>query len=120
MQTFEKIGEYTFVTCIAIAIVAGAASVLADFSSAWIALVLVILGLVVGFSTMAEKEITPFLLAAVALTVASSGGWFLIINEAVANLGTVINAILFNIASFVAPAATILATKMIYGLAKKR
>jgi hypothetical protein len=58
----------------------------------------------VGFTTITEKEITPFMLTAVALTVASSGGWFLIINEAVAKLGTLINSILFNIASFVAPA----------------
>jgi hypothetical protein len=44
----------------------------------------------------------------------------LIINEAVAKLGTLINNTLYNIASFVAPAAIILATKMIYGLANKK
>ena len=79
-----------------------------------------VLSVVVGFTTITEKEITPFLLAAVALTVASSGGWFLIINEAVTKLGTLINSILFNIASFVAPAAIILATKMIYELTRKK
>jgi hypothetical protein len=120
MSEFEKLGKYAFIACIMIAVVAGVASVFVNFSSAWIALALVILGVVVGFTTITEKEVTPFLLAAIALTVASSGGWFLIINEAVAKLGTVINSILYNIASFVAPAAIILATKMIYELANKK
>ena len=120
MSEFEKLGKYVFIACIATAVVTGIASAFADFSFAWIALVLVILGVVVGFTTITEKEVTPFLMAAIALTVASSGGWFLIINEAVAKLGTVINSILYNIASFVAPAAIILATKMIYELANKK
>lgn len=120
MSEFEKLGKYAFIACIMVAVVAGVASVFVNFSSAWVALVLVILGVVVGFTTITEKEVTPFLMAAIALTVASSGGWFLIINEAVAKLGTVINSILYNIASFVAPAAIILATKMIYELAKKK
>ena len=120
MGMFEKLGEYAFLACMMIAVVAGIASGVGDFSSAWIALVLVVLGVVVGFTTITEKEVTPFLLAAIALTVASSGGWFLIINEAVAKLGTVMNSVLFNIASFVAPAAIILATKMIYELARKK
>jgi hypothetical protein len=38
----------------------------------------------------------------------------------VAKLGTVMNSVLFNIASFVAPAAIILATKMVYELARKK
>jgi len=120
MEMLEKLGEYAFLACIVIAVAAGIVSSVAVFNTAWVALVLVILGVVVGFTTITEKEITPFLLAAVALTVASSGGWFLIINEAVAKLGTLINSILFNIASFVAPAAIILATKMIYELARKK
>jgi len=120
MEMFEKVGEYAFLACIAIAVVAGIASVAVDFNTAWVALVLVILGVVVGFTTITEKEVTPFLLAAVALTVASSGGWFLVINDAVAKLGTLINSVLFNIASFVAPAAIILATKMVYELARKK
>ena len=118
MSDFEKLGKYAFMACIMIAVVAGVASVFANFSSAWIALVLVVLGVSVGLTTMTEREVTPFLLAAIALTVASSGGWFLIINEAVAKLGTFINNTMYNMVSFVAPAAIILATKMIYQLGR--
>jgi hypothetical protein len=120
MTEFEKLGKYAFMACIMIAVVAGVASVFVSFSSAWVALVLVVLGVFVGFTTITEKEVTPFLLAAIALTVASSGGWFLIIDGAVAKLGTFINSTLYNIASFVAPASIILATKMIYELARKK
>lgn len=120
MEMLKKLGEYAFLACIVIAILAGIAAGVADFSTGWVALALVILGVIVGFTTITEEEATPFLLAAIALTVASSGGWFLVINEAVAKLGTVINAILFNITAFVAPAAIILATKMVYELARKK
>jgi len=120
MKTFEKLGEYVFVACVVIATIAGIASAFVDFSSGWIALMLVVLGVIVGFTTITEKEVTPFLMSAIALTVASSGGWFLVVNEAVVKLGTVINSILFNIVSFVAPAAIILATKMVYELARKK
>lgn len=120
MGMFEKLGEYAFLACIVIAVLAGIATGFADFSSGGIALALVILGVIVGLTTITEEEVTPFLLAAVAFTVASSGGWFLVINDVVTTLGTVINAILFNIASFVAPAAIILATKAVYELARKK
>lgn len=120
MSEFEKLGKYAFMVCIMIAVVAGAASVSASFSTAWVVLVLAVLGVVVGLTAITEKEITPFLLAAIALTVASSGGWFLIVNEAVANLGTFINNTLYNIASFVVPASIIVATKMAYELARKK
>lgn len=120
MKRFEKLGEYAFLACIVIAIVAGIAAGLGDFSTGWIALALVIFGVIVGFTTISEKEASSFLLAAIALTVASSGSWFLVINEAVAKLGTIINAIVFNIAAFVAPAAIILATKSVYELARQK
>ena len=120
MGMFEKLGEYAFLACILIAILAGLAAGFAEFSSGWVALTLVILGVIVGFTTITEEEVTPFLMAAIAFTVASSGGWFLVINEAVAKLGTVINSIVFNIASFVAPAAILLATKAVYQLARKK
>jgi hypothetical protein len=120
MGMSEKLGEYAFLACIMVAVVAGIASGIGNFSSAWIVLALVVLGIVVGITTITVKEATPFLLAAIALTVASSGSWFLVINGAVAKLGTVMNSVLFNITSFVAPAAIILATKMVYELARKK
>jgi len=120
MEMLEKLGEYAFLACILVAVVAGIASSVTDVSAGWIALTLVILGVIVSFTTITEKEVTPFLLAAIALTVASSGGWFLVINEAVADLGTLINTIVLNITAFVAPAAIILATKSVYELARQK
>lgn len=73
MEMLEKLGEYAFLACIAIAIVAGIAVGFAAFSTGWVALALVILGVIVGFTTVTEEEVTPLLLAAIAFTVASSG-----------------------------------------------
>jgi len=117
---FEKLGEYAFLACVLIAIVAGIASSVTDISAGGITLALVILGVIIGFTTITEKEVTPFLLAAIALTVTSSGGWFLTINEVLAELGTTINTIVLNITAFVAPAAIILATKSVYELARQK
>jgi hypothetical protein len=117
---FEKTGQYAFLVCILVAIVAGIVSSVTNISAGWIALALVILGVIVGFTTITEKEVTPFLLAAIALTVTSSGGWFLVINEAVAKLGTAINTIVLSITAFVAPTAIILATKSVYELARRK
>lgn len=120
MGIFENLSEYAFLACIVIAVVAGIAAGFAEYSAGWVALALVVLGVIVGLTTITKEEVTPFLMAAIVFAVAGSGGWFLIINDAVAKLGTVMNAIVFNIASFVAPAAILLATKTVYQLASKK
>jgi len=116
----EKLGEHAFLACVLMAIVAGIASAVTNISAGWITLTLVVLGVLVGFTTITEKEVTPFLLAAIALTVASSSTWFFVINEAVAGLGTAISNIVLNITAFVAPAAIIFATKSVYELARRK
>ncbi len=80
-------------------------------------LVLVILGLVVGFLNISERESTPFLVAAAALMITASAGgnlavitWF--------GVGSKLQAIVQNIAVFVAPAAIVVAIKSLRSLAK--
>lgn len=115
----EKIGEYAFLVCLLVAVIAGlAVSRLTDYQGS-ISLALVILGAVIGLITVTEKEITPFLLAAVALLVANTGAVFIVINDVVGGLGTAINGVVVNIATFVAPAAIILSVKSVYALARK-
>jgi len=106
--------------CLLIAVVAGAAvGQLTVEQAAWVGVALVVLGIVVGLTTIAEKEVTPFLLAAVVLLVAGGAGAFIPLNLAVEGLGTAINAIVVNLVRFVAPAAVILSAKSIYALARK-
>ncbi|MFH0836884.1 MAG: hypothetical protein V1870_02025 [Candidatus Aenigmatarchaeota archaeon] len=111
--------------CVIIAILAGLATgIMGGVAySAWIGLVLVVLGVVVGLTTVTEKEITPFLVAVIALVVAGAGSIFTVGLAGVTGLdvlGRIIDSILNNVTMFVAPAAIILAVKAIYALASKK
>lgn len=116
-----KIGEWAFIAFVIIAILAGLAAGMGGGAAlGWVTLIMVILGIIVGFTTITTKEASTFLMAAIALLVANAGGVFLTIDQVLAPLGTIINAILNNIAAFVAPAAIILAVKAIVGITKSK
>ncbi|MBS3108304.1 hypothetical protein J4409_00365 [Candidatus Woesearchaeota archaeon] len=107
----SKIGSWSFIIGLIIAILAGLLN-LAN-QTGIIALVLVILGLIVGFLNVSGKEATPFLIAAIALLATSSASLSII-----PTIGVRLSAIIGNIAVFVAPAAIIVAIKEIYSLAR--
>ncbi|MEM7827074.1 MAG: hypothetical protein QXQ40_02520 [Candidatus Aenigmatarchaeota archaeon] len=104
----EKIGELAFIACVVIAIIAGIA---APSNGTALAL-LVVLGIIVGFVNITEKEVTSFLIAAIALLVAGTVGLSLI-----PVVGSMLDNILDYIGAFVAPAAIIVSLKAIYSLA---
>ncbi|MBI5060804.1 MAG: hypothetical protein HZB67_00660 [Candidatus Aenigmarchaeota archaeon] len=120
----EKVGEYAFLACVVIAILAGIAvgAGAVGASGPLVGLILVVLGVVVGLTTVAEKEVTPFLIAVIALLAANAGIFTAAFSGLawLATLGAVIDAILRHIAMFVAPAAIILSVKAIYALASKK
>ena len=122
----SKAGEWAYLVSVVIAVLAGIAAAAGFGASSWVAVLLVILGAVVGLLNISEKETTAFLVATVALVVASLGasvngltGTFSVLNV-VPGLGTLINAIVANIAIFAAPAAVIVAVKAIMNLAGKK
>ncbi|MCX8190412.1 MAG: hypothetical protein N3F05_04270 [Candidatus Diapherotrites archaeon] len=118
----QKIGGFAFIAGVLIALLGGTMSGLGMAEPGWIIVVLVILGLIVGFMNVSDKEITAFLIAAIAL---------LSINSATSdkekisnsldlllpNLGKVIVNITNHIAAFVAPAALIAALTEVYKIA---
>ena len=81
-------------------------------------LVLVILGIICGIATVTEKEATAFLIAAIALAVVR-GAVFLPLNY-LAPLGYMAMWIVNFIATFVAPAAIIIAVKAVWALARTK
>ncbi len=122
----KKSGEYAYLLSLVIAVLAGIAATANYGTSGWVALLLVILGLVVGFLNVTEKETNAFLVSSIALIVASLGasvtgdtGVFSALNV-IPGLGTLINAIVANIAIFVAPAAIVIAVKAVHSLAKNK
>ena len=107
----EKLGDWAFLGGLVIAVLVGL--VPSVLPSSMVALVLVVLGILVGLINIGGRQTHEFLLAAVALSVASSAGL-----QALPVVGSVIGAILTNIVSFVAPAAIIVAVKAVYELGR--
>ena len=113
----HAIGHYSFIIGVALAVILGIFSAFTDQTQSWMILTLFILGLIVGILNISAKEITPFLVASIALLLAGSAN-VLILNTLVNPLGTIISAILTNIKIFVAPAAIVVSLKAVKQLAE--
>ena len=111
-----KMGEWAFIIGILVAVVIGLfSSTLSGDLKGWLILLLVVLGLIVGFLNVTERESTPFLIAAAALLITGTAGNTLAI---IPTVGDYLSGIVQAIAVFVAPAAIVVALKSIQSLAK--
>jgi hypothetical protein len=112
---YEKIGGWAFILGVVIAIIAGLASGALDSASAgYVTLALVVLGLIVGFLNVGDKEVNDFLIAAIAVVLLGTA------NLAVIPLiGLYLASMVLNVAAFVAPAALVVALKAVYNLSSK-
>lgn len=120
MALSKKIGHYAFLIGILLALVLALFSTSLGSKATLMMLVLVILGVVVGFLNITSKEMTEFLVAAIALVViAPVSTTLVVLDQYVTGLGTLLQSILSFIAIFVAPAALIVAIKAIVELAEK-
>ena len=116
----QTVGSWAFILGVVIAIIVGiVAGVvgLETFTAGIITLILVILGLIVGFLNINEKEVHQFLIAAIALIAVGTANLGSI-NFVVPVLGTVLQALVLNIAVFVAPAALVVSLKAIHKLSR--
>ena len=126
----EQISRWAYTAFVAIAVIAGlavgymaydakswtAASV-AD-ANAWVTLILLVLGIIIGLTSITMKEVRPFLIATIALIVASIANvWspLMKIHELLYYWAT---AILNYIVAFAAPAAVIIAIRGVLKMAK--
>jgi len=127
MET-EKIARYAFFAFVIIAIVMGlvlgymayASNPDYDNTKAYVTLVLLILGIIVGLVSITFKEVTPFLIAAIALIVAGlTNVWqpLTVIHEL---LYFWARDILELIIAFVAPAAVIIAIRSVLIMAREK
>ena len=124
----EKIAHWAFVACVVIAIVMGLVvgymfyknNSNASNADADVTLILLILGLIVGLVMITAKEVTPFLIATIALIVATiSNVWAPLstIHELLYYWATYI---LHYIVAFVAPAAVIIAIKSVFAMEREK
>jgi hypothetical protein len=111
-ETMQKIGSWAFIIGIILAILAG---IIGGWQGKmWVVVILAILGIVVGLLNITGKESTPFLVATIALMLASTG--LNIVFTAFSLVWFV--HILNNVIVFIAPAAAVVALKAIFALAK--
>lgn len=109
----ELIGKWAFLIGLIIAVVAGFVTSYATT----VALVLFILGLVVGFLNIAEKNSVKFLVATIALLAGVTASI-----SALSMLGVVVSyasAVLGNFVAFVSAAALVVAIKAVFETGKK-
>ncbi len=109
-DVMTKVGSWSFIAGVVIAVLFGVWGGTADGN---LGLLLVVLGLLVGILNVGAKESTSFLVAAVALILAGNAGL-----ENLPAIGVFLGNILANVKVFVAPAAVFIAVKEVYDLAK--
>jgi hypothetical protein len=67
MEMNNSLGSWAFILGVAIALLFGAFGGIIVAFAPWVTLVLVVLGLIVGFLNITAKEVNDFLIAAIAL-----------------------------------------------------
>ena len=122
----EKISEWAYILVVIIAVVMGLVVGYMDWSGTvgaidgWIMLIMLVLGTIIGLLSITAKEVTPFLIATIALVVAASANvWSPLqnINELLYSFATYI---LKYIVAFAAPAAVVVAIKSVFNMIKEK
>lgn len=113
----QKLGHWTFLVGVLIALLAGI-FVPGNEALTWI---LGLLGLLVGLINLPMRDEVPFLVAVIALIVASQSfvyglQWIPAIGT---NISTILSGILGYVIVFIAPAAVVISLKAIYVFAKE-
>ena len=106
----NRIGFWAFIVGFIVAIVAG---FVAPGNTA-VVIILVVLGLIIGFLNISAKETMLFLLATIALIVV--GGVFSPLS--VLSIGKYLDQILGYVATLMAPAAVVVAIKALWAIGK--
>ena len=129
----EQIARWAYITFVVIAIIMGLAvgymaysadlhwadSGVAD-SNGWVTLIMLILGVIIGLTSITEKEVTPFLIVTIALIVATSANVWQPLSNIHELLYYWAHYILNYIVAFAAPAAVIIAIRALLPMAKEK
>jgi hypothetical protein len=113
-ESWRRVGGAAFLIGFIIAVIAGIAAQAIQPWAGGITLVLLILGLIVGFLNIADKEIFNFLIAVIGLATVG------ILTQLVAIpwIGGFLQSIVQRIAEFVTPAALIVSLKAVWKISK--
>ncbi|MFA6089327.1 MAG: hypothetical protein WC755_05660 [Candidatus Woesearchaeota archaeon] len=119
-KTSAMIGAWAYIIGMIIAVALGVFSTLPGMT--WLLTILIVMGLIVGFLNVNEKETSAYLLAAVSLVIVTSfgGGVIGTIGDGTSLvwLGNALQGVLNAMTVFIVPATIVVALKAIYALAK--
>jgi ATP synthase protein I len=117
----QKIGHYSFIGGVIIAVVLGlASSALGAQATAWLASLLVVLGLIVGFLNVSGKETRDFMLVAVVLVVAAFAGDASQTLSEVQIIGSYLSGMFSQLLAFIVPATVVVGLKEIWALGQNQ
>jgi len=111
MAKSNIIGGWAFVIGMIIAVLIGVGITLTDTILA----VLVVLGIIIGLLNIADKEVHSFMLASIAVLLASYMGGGVLAKVPIVNLAGVLQSIV----AMIVPAIIIVALKEVFDIAKK-
>ncbi|MBI2140312.1 hypothetical protein HYU14_05280 [Candidatus Woesearchaeota archaeon] len=112
----KRLGNYAFTIGVIIAIVLGLVQL--GTATPWLASLLVVLGMIVGFLNVTGKETKEFLLVAAVLVIAAGVGGAAQTLGDVAYVGIYLKGILAQVLAFVVPATVVIALKDIWNLSQ--
>ncbi len=120
----KKVGHYSFIIGVIIAIILGLipTSTLGA-AYGWLASLLVILGLIVGFLNVPSKETKEFLLVAVVLVITAgigTGAGAVLESATVLGIGGYLSGLFSQVLAFIIPATVVVALKEILQLAQNQ
>jgi len=124
----EEIARWAFLIFVAIAVIMGLAVGYMVYNadpnaadvSGYVTLIMLILGIIVGITSITAKEVTPFLIATIALIVATSANVWGPLGNIHELLYYWATYILSYIVAFAAPAAVIIAIKSVLAITKEK
>jgi len=113
----QKIGQYSFIVGIIIAVVLGLSLPALAEATPWLVSLLVVLGLIVGFMNVAGKETKEFLVVGIVLVLLSYVGAGATLGG-IMYIGSYLQGIFQGILAFIIPAIVIVALKELWRLAE--
>lgn len=131
MET-EQISRWVFIAFVAIAIVMGLVVGYAAYNAGtwndpsvadihgWVTLVMLILGIIIGVTSITAKKVLPFLIVTIALVVTNVADVWYPLTRVHELLYYWTTGILNYIVAFAAPAAVIIAVNAVFAMTKKK
>ena len=115
----NQVGKWAFIIGALLAVLMGILEAVGQplGTNAWLVLLLLVAGLVIGFVNISAKEAQPFLVASVAVLLAAGAANLVAANTLFSPLGALLAAVVKDIVLVVAPAALVVALRAVYGFA---